>query len=82
MIKNTIPISAFKAHCFAMLRRVKDTGRSIVVTKFGEPMAEVVPPTTVQPAEPWLGKLKDRGTITGDLLSPAGDPSDWDATRT
>jgi prevent-host-death family protein len=81
MTKDTIPISAFKARCLAVLKRVKETGRPIVVTKFGEAVAEIVPPTPVQPAEPWLGMLKDRGTITGDIVAPVADPSDWEATR-
>ncbi len=81
MIKDTIPISAFKARCLAVLKRVKETGRPIVVTKFGEAVAEIVPPTPVQPAEPWLGKLKDQAKITGDLVAPAADPSDWEAMR-
>jgi prevent-host-death family protein len=81
MTKDTIPISAFKARCLAVLRRVKETGRSIVVTKFGEAVAEIVPPTPVQPAEPWLGKLKDQAQITGDIVAPVAPPSDWEATR-
>jgi antitoxin (DNA-binding transcriptional repressor) of toxin-antitoxin stability system len=82
MIKDTISISLFKARCLAVLRRVKATGRPIVVTKFGEAMAEIVPPTPLQSAEPWLGKLKDRATITGDVVAPVADSSDWDATQT
>ncbi|HYT70069.1 MAG TPA: type II toxin-antitoxin system Phd/YefM family antitoxin [Gemmatimonadales bacterium] len=79
MPKDTIPISAFKARCLAVLKRVKATGRSIVVTKFGEPVAEIVPPTPARPAEPWLGKLKDRAKITGDIVAPVADPADWEA---
>ena len=79
MVKDTIAISAFKARCLAVLKRVKQTGRPIVVTKFGEPVAEIVPPTPIQPAEPWLGKLKDRAKITGDIVAPVADPSDWEA---
>jgi prevent-host-death family protein len=41
MPKDTIPISAFKARCLAVLKRVKQTGRPIVVTRFGEPVAEI-----------------------------------------
>jgi prevent-host-death family protein len=81
MPKDTIAISAFKARCLAVLKRVKETGRPIVVTKFGEPVAEIVPPTPVQPAEPWLGHLRDRAKISGDIVAPVADPSDWEATR-
>ena len=81
MAKETIAISEFKARCFALLKRVNRTGQPIVVTKFGKPVAEIVPPTPVQPGEPWLGKLKDRAKITGDIVTPVADPSAWEAMR-
>jgi prevent-host-death family protein len=81
MPKGTIPISAFKARCLAVLKRVKQTGQPIIVTRFGEPIAEIVPPTPAQPAEPWLGKLKDRAKITGDIVASVADLSDWEAMR-
>ncbi|HUP18651.1 MAG TPA: PIN domain-containing protein [Gemmatimonadota bacterium] len=37
MEKDTIAISRFKATCLAVMRRVKRTGRPVVVTRFGEP---------------------------------------------
>jgi prevent-host-death family protein len=80
MPKDAIPISVFKARCLALLKRVKATGRPIVVTKFGEAVAEIVPPAPAS-AEPWLGKLKDRAKLTGDLVKPVANPSDWDAAR-
>jgi prevent-host-death family protein len=79
MAKETIPISAFKARCLAVLKRVKQTGDPILVTRFGEPVAEIVPPTPVQPAAPWLGKLKGTARITADIVAPITKPSDWDA---
>lgn len=29
----------------------------------------------------WLGAMSDVGEILGDIVSPAADPSDWDALR-
>ena len=81
MAKETIPISAFKARCLAVLRRVRQTGQPILVTKFGEPVAEIVPPTPAQPAAPWLGRLKGTAAITGDIGAPIAKPSDWEAMR-
>jgi hypothetical protein len=37
-----IAISKFKATCLAVLENVRKTGKAIVVTRFGEPMAEVL----------------------------------------
>jgi len=81
MTKDTIPISVFKARCLAVLRRVKQTGHPILVTKFGEPVAEIVPPTPAQPAAPWIGKLKGTAEIAGDIVAPVAKPSDWDVMR-
>jgi prevent-host-death family protein len=81
MAKDTIPISVFKARCLALLKRVQQTGHPILVTKFGEPVAEIVPPTPVQPAAPWLGRLKGTAEITGDIVAPVTKAADWDALR-
>jgi prevent-host-death family protein len=79
--KDTIPISVFKARCHALLKRVKQTGQTLIVTKFGEPIAEIVPPTPSPPEAPWIGKLKGTAQITGDIVAPVTQPSDWDAMR-
>ena len=79
MDKETIAISAFKARCLAVLRRVKRTGQPILVTKFGEPVAEIIPPPPLRPTEPWLGKLAGQARVAGDIVGPPSKPSDWDA---
>src|ERR1700732_214478 len=40
-----IAISKFKATCHAVLERVRKTRRAIRVTRLGEPVAAVVPPS-------------------------------------
>jgi hypothetical protein len=40
-----------------------------VVTRFGEPVAEVVPPTPPAREPDWLGSMQDRGAIRGDLVA-------------
>ena len=32
-------------------------------------------------AKGWLGSLKHKGKITGDIVTPVGDESDWEAGR-
>src|SRR5277367_925963 len=43
-----IAISKFKATCLAVLEKVRKTGKPILVTRFGQPLAEVVPPPVKQ----------------------------------
>jgi len=77
--REVIPISAFKATCLAVLERVRQTGRRVIVTKHGEPIAEVVPPSPASRAGDWLGSMRDRFRITGDIVAPASDEEDWEA---
>jgi prevent-host-death family protein len=76
-----IAISKFKATCLSVLERVRKTGKPIVVTRFGEPVAEIVPPTVVQPAKRELGGLRGVIRIVGDIVSPASKEDDWEALR-
>ncbi len=73
-----IAISRFKATCLAVLERVRRTRKPVLVTRFGQPVAEVVPPPV--PARPagWLGALKATGRIPGDIVSPAMDEREWE----
>lgn len=71
-----IQISKFKATCLAVLDRVGKTREPILVTRFGKPVAQGLPPPS-NPAEDWLGAMKDYGEIRGDLVAPATDRSEW-----
>ena len=74
---ESMPISKFKATCLAVLQRVKRTGKPILVTRFGKPVAEIVPPSLAAKAVPWIGSFQSRGRIAGDVVAPATDPGDW-----
>ncbi len=74
-----IAISKFKTTCLAVLERVRRTRKPVLVTRFGEPVAEVVPPSVPKRPERWLGSLKGTGQIRGDIVSPARDARDWEA---
>lgn len=70
-------ISKFKAKCLAVLERVRKTRKPVLITRFGEPIAEVVPPRTPAPPKDWIGSLRSTGTIVGDIVSPASDEGEW-----
>jgi len=73
-----IAISKFKATCLAVLERVRKTRRPIRVTRFGEPVAEVVPPSAQPEKKRWLGSMAGTGRIVGDIVSPTSDEKDWE----
>lgn len=76
-----IAISKFKATCLSVLETVRRTRKPVLVTRLGEPVAEVVPPSPQKRHKRWLGALAGTGRIRGDLVAPAGEESDWEALR-
>ncbi len=79
--KDTMALSKFMATCLAVLKRVKRTGRPVVITRFGEPIAEVVPPTALERQDGWLGAFDSRGRIVGDIIAPAAGEQEWEVLR-
>jgi len=76
-----IAISKFKATCLAVLKRVRETGEPIVVTRFGQPIARIEPPAHKQGRRIKLGGMIGTGRILGDIVGPTGDISDWEAAQ-
>ncbi len=77
---RTMPAGEFKQVCLRLLDEVGESGEPIVITKRGKAVAQLAP---LQPgrAEDWLGALRERGDIRGDLVAPAGEPDEWEALR-
>jgi hypothetical protein len=46
--------------------------------RFGDPVAEVVPPAANPKKKRWLGSMAGTEQIVGDIVSPAGDQQDWE----
>jgi prevent-host-death family protein len=75
-----IAISKFKATCLEVLERVRKTGEPILVTRFGHPVAEIAAPGSLQPVRKF-GSLANTIKITGDIVGPISDESDWEAAQ-
>lgn len=75
-----IAASEFKAKCLAILDEVHKTKRSVRITKFGKPWAELNPVAPKQPKD-LFGFMKGKMEIVGDIISPASDPDDWEVLR-
>ena len=78
---DAMPISTFKAHCLSVMDRVRRTGRPLRVTRYGRPVADVVPvsPSALEPRS--LGFLAGRTAVIGDIVAPVLEPGDWNAMR-
>ncbi len=68
-----IPAGQFKARCLALLDEVAASGRRIVVTKRGRPVAQVIP---VEEPRPLAGSVKIL-VSEDELIAPVG--VSWDA---
>jgi prevent-host-death family protein len=75
-----IAISEFKAKCLAVLDEVQKTKQHVRVTRRGQPVAEICPPSPKDDRS-WIGSMKGRMEILGDIVSPASDPDDWEVLR-
>lgn len=73
---TSIAVGKFKQTCLRLLEEVHQTGRPLLITKRGRPIAQVTPPPPEAKAV-WRGAMRDRGKILGDLVAPASDPEDW-----
>ena len=74
-----IAISKFKATCLAVLERVRKTGKPILVTRFGQPIADITPAGASKKIR--LGGGAGTLVILGDIVGPIGDESDWEAAQ-
>ena len=76
-MNKTIKASEFKAKCLALIDEVAASGDKLIITKNGEPLAELVP------HRPKKGDLfgiwKDSVKITGDIISPID--VEWEALK-
>jgi antitoxin (DNA-binding transcriptional repressor) of toxin-antitoxin stability system len=75
---DEIAVSKFKATCLAELERVRRTGRPLRVTRFGKPLADVMPPAPAATSDDWLGAMRGRGRISGDITGPVEPVDAWD----
>ncbi len=74
---SPLPASEFKARCLELMDYVRQTGREILITKRGEPVARLVPVTGG--ARDIFGYLKGTVTYHGDIVAPTGER--WDAAE-
>ena len=72
---KTMAAGTFKIHCLAVMDEVQAKRETVVITKYGKPVAKLVPAD--RNADDIYGFLAGKGAITGDVVSPAISREDW-----
>jgi len=76
-VPKTIAAGEFKAKCLYLMDQVNAKHQSIVITKYGKPVAKLVPIEEETPD--FFGCMKGSLTIKGDIVSPID--VEWDANE-
>lgn len=76
---QTMGVSQFKSHALKILDQVAKTQETIIITKRGKPLAQIIPYRT-SPSKHLPGKLSDALVFENDILSPLDDQM-WDACK-
>ena len=74
---QTIQAGKFKAQCLALLDEVAQTHQPLIITKYGRPVAKLVPFDAEKDQQET--PLKGLATHVGDILSPIDD--EWEAAE-
>jgi prevent-host-death family protein len=75
VLMKTIAAGSFKVHCLAIMDEVQSKRQAVLITKRGKPVAKLVP--VEKEKDDIFGFFKGKGTITGDVVSPALTLKEW-----
>ena len=74
-------ISHFKATCLAVLERVAQSGQPLLITKRGNPIAQILPPPSPSSTgESGFGCMAGEIEILGDIVGPIAE-DDWEVLK-
>jgi len=66
----------FKAQCLAIMDQVLQTGEPVLITKYGRPVAKLVP--AEKQADDIFGYMTGKVKIVGDIVGPGTPLEDWE----
>jgi prevent-host-death family protein len=73
-----ISISKFKATCLSLVEHVKKTGQTIIITKRGEPIAQISPLSSKDHEDTdSFGCMSGTAKQIGDIVAPL-ETEDWE----
>jgi prevent-host-death family protein len=75
---RTIAAGEFKAKCLKLLDQVAETRQPLIITKFGKPVAKLVPVEEAKNVD-LFGAMRGSVIWEGDIISPLD--VEWDAMK-
>ena len=73
-----IPAGEFKAKCLQLMDEIHKKHLSLIITKRGIPVAQLIPVESEKPID-IFGCMKGTVTINGDIINPIDVP--WEANQ-
>jgi len=74
-----VAVSEFKAKCLSLLQEVRKAKTPLRVTRRGQPIADVFPPSGDIASRDWIGAFSESMEITGDVVSPVIEMGELEA---
>ena len=75
---KTVAAGEFKNRCLALMEEVQKGQESIVITKRGKPVAQLVP---VPAVDDFYNAFKGKVKIKGDIVGPILPLKHWEALK-
>lgn len=72
-----IAAGQFKSQCLKLMDQVQQTKEEIVITKYGTPVARLVPIASEDVESSIIGWMQGSVKITGDIVAPLNES--WEA---
>ena len=73
-----IKAGEFKAKCLKLMDEVRETGKELIITKYGKPLVKLVP-FEKKNIPSLFGYMKNSIVIKGDIVE--GNGEEWDAEK-
>ena len=72
-----IQLGNFQKNIHSIIDLVIHSHKPILISDKGKFLVKIVPLSYSEQGS-WLGCMRDKGKITGDIISPAKDINDWE----
>lgn len=72
-----VPIGKLKTHCYQILDQAQKSNNKLIITKRGNPIAEIIPTHSKAVKKSFIGALQDKAKINGDIMESLNVK--WDA---